>query len=423
MRVLFSNPPWFTDDQTRWGVRAGSRWPFTGPAGMAYLPFPFLMAGAAAFVKAQGHNVWLADSVATRESEASWRDRLREGRFDYIILETSTPSIEVDLAFAREAAAYGKVVLSGPHATVFAREILEANPHVFAVLQGEYEQGAARLLREGRPGIYPLELVEDMDRLPAPLRDSTIYRYNDRFPNTPEGPCLQVVASRGCPFGCIFCLWPQVMFGGRRYRPRSAGAVLAEIEDCLRRFPRFTSLYFDDDTFNIGKPRMLELCRGLSRLGLPWSAMCRADTSDAETWRAMRDSGCYAVKLGLESGCQTLVDRCRKGLDLEKVRDTVALLKSLGIFVHVTYTWGLPGETPETIEETKRFHAALAPDSWQESVCTPFPGTDFYRLYAEVNGGAPRDWASYDGARPLEADADCHRLAPAKTSSQTDSRS
>ncbi len=410
MRILFSNPPWFAQEGTRWGVRAGSRWPFTGPAGMTYLPFPFLMAGAAAFLRSQGHDVWLADSIATRESDASWLARLREGRFDYIVLETSTPSIGSDLEYARKAADHGKVVLCGPHATVFAREILAAHPYVFAVLQGEYELGAARLLREANPGIYPMELVEDLDALPDPLRDSTIYRYNDRFPNTPEGPCLQVMASRGCPFGCIFCLWPQVMFGGRRFRPRSAGRVLEEIKDCLRRFPRFTSLYFDDDTFNIGKPRILELCQGLGGLGLPWSAMCRADTSDAEIWRAMRESGCYAVKLGLESGSQALVDRCGKGLNLGKVRETVALLKSLGIFVHVTYTWGLPGETPETIEETRRFHEALAPDSWQESMCTPFPGTDFYKLYAEVNGPPPKDWTRYDGAKSLECDS-CSRLS------------
>ena len=36
--------------------------------------------------------------------------------------------------------------------------------------------------------------------------------------------------------------------------------------------------------------------------------MCRADTIRMDLWKEMRDSGCFGVKLGFESGNQLVVD-------------------------------------------------------------------------------------------------------------------
>ena len=63
MRILLSNPPWFTEDGKRWGIRAGSRWPFTTEAGNRYLPFPFLMAYAASYLQRKGVEAHLVDSI------------------------------------------------------------------------------------------------------------------------------------------------------------------------------------------------------------------------------------------------------------------------------------------------------------------------------------------------------------------------
>ena len=184
-----------------------------------------------------------------------------------------------------------------------------------------------------------------------------------------------------------------------RYRARSALKILSEIDLAFTRFPLLKSVYFDDDTFNVGKQRMLEICEGMKRLRIPWSAMCRADTSDAETFSAMKSSGCYAVKFGVESGCQELVDRCNKKLDLRKVEEAVRLLKSMGVFVHVTFTWGLPGETRKTIEMTREFYRRIKPDSAQQSFCTPFPGTPFFEMLKKVGNFDIADWSNLDGAR------------------------
>lgn len=399
VKVLLSNPPWFPDGGKRWGVRAGSRWPFTVPAGSQYYPYPFLLGHAASYLQHQGIGAWMVDSIVTRESLGSYFERLSYVQFDYVVIETSTPSIDWDLELAAQIHErnLGKVILAGPHATVFADE-LSQRPYVHAVLKGAYESNLFQAVTNGAGGIYDYDLIRDIDSLPFPYRDTTSYRYEDRFPVTPAGPMLQMWGSRGCPHRCVFCLWPPVMYRNQ-YCPRTPKAILAEIEAVLARLPRFTSLYFDDDTFNIGNERMSELCRGLQRIGLPWSAMCRADTTSIEVFEQMRDAGCYAVKLGVESGCQELVDGCNKKLNLEMVTKVVGELKRMGVFVHLTFTFGLPGENLETIQRTRAFFRRLQPDTAQESYCTPFPGTPFYDYLQESQKIGIHDWAQFDGAR------------------------
>ncbi|MBM4284058.1 MAG: hypothetical protein FJ128_02245 [Deltaproteobacteria bacterium] len=141
-------------------------------------------------------------------------------------------------------------------------------------------------------------------------------------------------------------------------------------------------------------------------MGIPWPARRRVDAGDRETCRAMRESGCCAVKSGVASGCQELVDRRRKQLNLEVVEDMVIYLKSLGIFVHLTITWGLPGETLDTIRRTRKFVRRLQPDSVQQSYCTPFPGTPFYEMAHRTQDQRLVDWSDLDGARGYVLDTD-----------------
>ena len=398
MKVLLSNPPWFPEEGRRWGIRAGSRWPFTAPAGFEYYPYPFLLGHAASTLQSQGIDGRMVDSILTRESMASYMERLKHVGFDYVVIETSTPSIEWDLDIAEKIHSMGsRVILAGPHATVFSEDLVSL-PYIHSVLKGTYELNLLDAVNTGEPGVYDYKFPEDVDSLPFPHRDTTCYRYSDRFPVTPPGPSLQLWGSRGCPHRCVFCLWPPVMYQNR-YMPRSPAAILQEVREVLGRLPRFTSLYFDDDTFNVGDRRMKELCTGLKEIGLPWAAMCRADTVSLETFEAMRDAGCYAVKLGVESGCQELVNRCNKKLDLKTVEKVVQGLKKMGVFVHLTFTFGLPGETRETIRETRSYFRRLKPDTAQESFCTPFPGTPFYELLKKSGQLGVENWSRFDGAR------------------------
>ncbi len=252
--------------------------------------------------------------------------------------------------------------------------------------------GSARINEKAEP-------IKDIDPFPWPSRDQLpMLNYYDLPGGIPE-PSLQIWASRGCPFRCIFCAWPQIMYGNHTYRTRAPIDVVDEIEYCVKKWG-FRSVYFDDDTFNIGKTRMLTLCEEIRKrdLNLPWAAMCRADTSDRETLEAMRDSGLVGIKYGVESASQALVDAADKGLDLTKVEETVAVTKELGIQQHLTFSFGLPGETWETVRQTIDFAKRLDPETVQFSIMTPFPGSKFFKMMEEQGNLVTKDFDRYDGS-------------------------
>jgi len=440
VKVLLANPPWQRGN--RYGVRAGSRWPFTMSIGNGafpgYIPFPFFLAYATSLLKKHGIDAIIVDAIAEGLTDEEFIHRVRGYKPDLILIESATASIDVDLNMAERLKAdlslrYAQgqasnevkecdndvyIALSGTHATVMKESLLKEHEYIDFILYGEYELTLLELTQclqnggnvEEVQGMTfrrdseiiitpPRPLIENLDELPWPARLSLpMYNYNDQFAGMPY-PNVQVMASRGCPFQCIFCVWPQILYGGTKYRTRSPKDVVDEI-GWLIDYHGFEAFYFDDDTFNIGKKRILEICDEIKKRGInvPWAVMARADTSDHETLKAMADAGLFAIKFGVESGVQELVDNCGKKLDLSKVREAVEICKQLGIQTHLTFTFGLPGETKETIQKTIDFAIELDSDSAQFSLTTPFPGTKYFDMLDEKGLLCSKNWADYDGA-------------------------
>ncbi|MFN3531092.1 MAG: glycosyltransferase [Candidatus Brocadia sp.] len=427
-KIMLLNPPW--REGNRAGVRAGSRWPFTMEIGdkpsPVYLPFPFFLAYATAMLKKDGFEAVLVDAVAEGLTDEEFLERVWGFGPDVILIETATASIHVDLQYAQRIKHMLKhgtnVIFVGTHVSVLGEDFLRENPEIDAVILGEYEDTFLEIVKKlcDNQSLHGIEniiyrtsdreinvnarsnkLIE-LDKLPWPERETLpMYAYYDQFANCMPSPNVQIHASRGCPYGCIYCVWPQVLYGGPKYRTRNPIDVVDEIEWLIKKYG-FKAFYFDDDTFNIGKERILKLCSELKRRGLhkiPWTAMCRADTSDRETLLAMKEAGMVGLKFGVESGVQRLVDASGKNLDLSKVKEAVRICKEIGLKTHLTFTLGLPGETLETIKESIEFAKMLDPDTVQWSLTTPFPGTKYFDL-ADKNGWlSTKDWAKYDGAR------------------------
>ena len=420
MRVFLGNAPWRVGDRV--GVRAGSRWPFTKKCeetDLGYVPFPFFLAYATAVLEKSGIDVNLVDGIAEGLSKEEFLKKVKKFDPDLVLLETSTPSIYVDLEMAREIKERlgCEIALSGPHVSVMYLDIMRED-FVDYILVGEYEYTLLDLvnhlekgrdLRDVKGLVYRdngkikvnerRPLIENLDELPWPARHFLpMYNYNDEFAGMLK-PNTQIWASRGCPFGCIFCLWPRVMYGSRKYRVRDPVKVVDEMEWLLDTY-KFKSIFFDDDTFNIGKKRVIALANEIKERGIdvPWSIMASAQTMDREMLEAMKKAGLVSLKYGVESGDQEMLNRAKKKLDLNKLRDVVKMTKEMGIKVHLTFMFGLPGETWETVWKTINFALELDPDSIQFSICTPFPGTEYFE-WAEKNGFLlTKDWSKYDGA-------------------------
>lgn len=427
MHVLFSNPPWWESDgaQMRMGIRAGSRWPFTRAAQHApdsfrfggYIPAPFFLQYAASYTAAQlpAATVTLRDSIARGESYAEFLHYVSRARLDWIVIETATPSWPHDRHVLRalKTHAHGaQVVLCGTIDKANAPAILAEHKNVAAIVQGEPDKQIAKVIRDGARGLVAHDLltVEEMNAAPLPAWDNDCaLHYWDACPTGHKPPQLQIWTSRGCPFKCCFCVWPATMTGHdpdgtrpravRCYSPEYVERLISSRVTWAQSVGQpYQSIYLDDDTFNLTDKHTLAICDVMERTRLPWSAMCRADTSKPATWERMRAAGCFGVKIGFESGSQYVIDHIvNKRLDLAKARATAKWLRSLGMSVHGTFTIGLPGETPAQAQETRDFIASLYDegglDTHQLSGTAEIEGTPLHTLRTQG------PLAKYDGAK------------------------
>ncbi|MCX7918247.1 MAG: radical SAM protein [bacterium] len=418
MRVFLGNAPWRKEGF--YGVRAGSRWPHFERCGSGYMPFPFFLAYATAVLEQAGIEVLLVDGIAEELSEEQFITRIEQFQPHLVVLEVSTSSIDIDITIAKkikQKLPATKLTFCGPHLYMYQQNFLEEHPELDFILQGEYEYTLRELVQRlqnqqelssvlgliyrqnGTVIVNPRRPeIENLDELPWPSRKMLpMYKYCD-LGNILPLPSVQMWASRGCPYQCIFCSWPQIMYGGHKYRVRNPVDVVNEMEWLIQEYG-FKSVYFDDDTFNLGKERMLRIADEIKKrnMKVPWAIMARADTTDFETLKAMRDAGMVALKYGVESGVQEIVNASQKNLDLNKVAETVKRTKELGIKVHLTFCFGLPGETKETIKQTVAYALQLDPDTVQFSIVTPYPGSKYFDMLDKQGYILSKNWEEYDG--------------------------
>lgn len=80
-----------------------------------------------------------------------------------------------------------------------------------------------------------------------------------------------------------------------------------------------------------------------------------------------------------------------------KIHDFKIITKDLGINVHLTFCFGLPGENKDTLNKTIDLACELSPDSLQFSIVTPFPGSKYFKILDSKGMIISKNWADYDG--------------------------
>lgn len=390
MKALVINTP-FIPDYCRC-----QRWP-ARTRGRALRPPDWLCYSAAVLEKA-GVDVELYDFVANRWDKPRLAKLVKEKAPDFVVLDSTTPSIYSDIECAQicKEASNAKVIMVGPHATALPEETLNlAKGSVDVIALGEFDYMVRDTILnweelESVEGICYLSdgkikftaerpLIEDLDNLPFPSwKHIDIMQY---FDAGRLYPYIDIIGGRGCPYRCIFCLWPQVMFG-HKYRFRSAGNIVDEMEYDLKLFPKlkYGEFFFEDDTFTVNKERAYAICEEILRRGLKinWSINARPDIYDLSLFRLMKQAGCRELLVGFESGEQKIIDNVKKDFEVRQAEDFVRAAKEAKIRVHGCFVLGLPGETKETARKTIDFALGLRLDTLQFSAAVPLPGSEYF---------------------------------------------
>jgi hypothetical protein len=169
------------------------------------------------------------------------------------------------------------------------------------------------------------------------------------------GRVLPYSTSRGCYWQkCAFC--PEKSEKGI-YSPISPPVVVTDLRSMARQSaPRL--IHFLDNALS---PKLLAYLIE-SPPGVPWYGFVRITRhlTDPEFVCGLKASGCVMLKLGVESGDQTVLDALSKGVALDTVSAALTTLKQAGIATYVYLLFGTPAETLERARKTLDFTLAHA---------------------------------------------------------------
>ena len=244
-------------------------------------------------------------------------------------------------------------------------------PELLASLEGGLPADSLPgVLVRGKSDFLPAALVRQIGR--PDRRLFPVERYHLK------GGMANLQTKRGCPFGCIYCIYP--LLEGNRLRLRPIPEITAEIR-ALFEDHGVSYLYFVDDIFNYPPEFAEELCRAMVREGLPinWSAFINPGFAGASLFEAMVAAGCDAVEFGSESGSPQMLVSLGKSFGVDQIRSASRLCRELGVdFAHYLL-FGGPGESEATIDESFALMDELEPSAVIAMTgIRIFPGTELY---------------------------------------------
>lgn len=301
-----------------------------------------------------------------------------------------------------------RIVFGGVHPTLVPREVLESSAADY-VIRGEGERSMLKLvaglepqdipglavLRQGEYWEHPaVDEIEDLNSLPFPSYHLLpMRRYHPPVGGALREPSISLFSTRGCPGRCTYCNSSL----SRHMRYRSARSIVEEIE-MLQYAYGIKEIGFYDDTFASDPQRVRTFCELIKsrKINITWTCMSRINYADPATLAAMAQAGCHMICYGVESANPGILREIRKGINLNQVRPVVAMTQKAGIRARLSFMYGNPGETVETMRQTLDFALKMRPDLVQFNITTPYPGTEMYK-WADAHGYLKtKDWSQYD---------------------------
>ncbi len=236
------------------------------------------------------------------------------------------------------------------------------------------------------------EKRKDLDELPWPDREAIdLQLYLDAWKSRHGKNAISISTMRGCPYTCKWC--SRAVYG-LSYRRRSPEQVADEVLFLRDRYQPDT-LWFVDDVFTISHKWLRAFSKALQerQCQIPYECISRSDRMNEEVIQLLKESGCYRVWIGAESGSQRVIDAMDRRVDVKQVQDMILMTRRNGIEAGTFIMLGYPGETEEDIEDTIRHLKISQPDFYTITLAYPIKGTEMYQEVEHDLHPSP-DWKS-----------------------------
>lgn len=267
----------------------------------------------------------------------------------------------------------GIITMGGFYVSLAYKEILNDCKEVDYLMRGEGERTIAPFYKalfngdtiKGIKGITYLkngeivtaepDYIQELDELPFPIRDMNNWKQfkdKDRIP-------FRVMSGRGCYGRCTFCSVIE------HERPRcklfrSAKNIVDEIEELVKKYDAKV-INFADDIFFDGSKKSNEHIDEFVKLmkerdlHIEFDCHLRATDVKEEQLMKLKSVGLTTVWLGLESGCQRLLDEMHKNCTVEQNYKAIEILKKCGLTPSVTFITLVPTMSFEELKMNYEF--------------------------------------------------------------------
>lgn len=371
----------------------------------------------AAVLERAGHSVEVLDLSGIENFTEALKFHCEHSQADIFGITSTTPQMPSAALLGgiiKRVRPDAKTILGGPHPTLVLaahkKEIIYKRPgragrakedleRMFDVIvAGDGEQAIFKAMEPNCDkwidGDDPKGLLfltnEKLNELPFPARhlvDVESYHYSI------EGvPATSLIAQLGCPFGCGFC-------GGRnspmlrRIRMRTTKNVVEEVTHLYKTYGVKGFMFYDDE-LNVNQ-NMVEMMNAIAdaqkSLGVEFRlrGFVKSQLFTDEQADAMYRAGFRWLLTGFESGSERILTNINKRATQAENTRCSEIAKRHNLKVKALMSIGHPGESKETLKDTKDWLLATKPDDFDVTIITPYPGSPYYDEAIQSENG---DW-------------------------------
>jgi radical SAM superfamily enzyme YgiQ (UPF0313 family) len=154
----------------------------------------------------------------------------------------------------------------------------------------------------------------------------------------------------------------------------------------------YTGFMFYDDEQNVFK-EMVPLMRAIAfkqrELGVEWRlrGFIKAELFTDEQAQAMYQAGFRWILVGFESGSPLILENIEKRATREDNARCVQIAHRSGLKVKALMSLGHPGESLQTVQQTKEWLKEVRPEDFDMTIITPYPGSPYYDDAQETSPG------------------------------------
>jgi len=362
---------------------------------------PLGVLALASMIRKYGYEVKVVDAHAEGFGISEILSEIKDFNPDVVGVTAMTVMISAAAEIAKAIKDYDSsiiTILGGVHVTAEPIETLKRYPSFDFAVVGEGEVVFTEFLETIRKGSV-LEKVQSLvwknkgeinvnqrraffkglDEFPPPAFDlvpNLFNHYRLSVFGTKKFKSVGLVTSRGCTGKCTFCDLGVV---GRGFRFHSAQYLINLMKDLHKNY-NVSDFLFYDDLFVGSRPRLKEICETIINEKLPftWSCCARADFLHPDMMALMKKAGCWMIEVGIESGCQRIIDSMRKNVSKERISECVNSINDAGMVSKGNFIFGNPGETHDSIMESIDFACGLKLNYAQHTFLQPLPGSELY---------------------------------------------